>query len=57
MRLSAPKQITFLISLIIAIIGVLAKWVITIPVVTEYATGVILVAFALLALGTYVKGL
>jgi len=54
MKLSAPKQITFWIALIIAILAVLAT-VATIPGVTDYAFWLLVIAFVILALGTLIK--
>jgi len=59
MRLNAPKKITFWIALIVAVIGVVAK-LITIPFLgflTTYSFLIVVIAFVLLALGNYVKGL
>lgn len=56
MKLNAPKQITFLISLIIAVLGVLGYFV-TIPFISVYAFWFVVAGFVLLALGTFVKGL
>ena len=56
MRLNAPKKITWWISLIIAIIAVLATFI-TIPFVTVNAFWVLLVGFLLVWLATFVKGL
>ncbi|MCU0643340.1 MAG: hypothetical protein MUC94_03685 [bacterium] len=57
MKLSAPKQITYLISVIIAIIAVVATYLVTIPFFTANAFIVLIVAFVLLALANFVKGL
>lgn len=56
MRLTAPKKLTFWISLIIAVIAVIAS-LITIPFLSNYTFIILIVAFVLLALGTFVKGL
>lgn len=56
MRLSAPKQMTFWISLIIAIIGVVAEFVVTIPFLSTYTFIIMIIAFVLLGLGTFIKG-
>ena len=57
MKLNAPKQNTFWIAIIIAIIAVVVRWIITIPFLTPYAFIILLIGFVLLALGTFVKGL
>jgi len=57
MKLSAPKQITFLISLIIAVIAVLVQWTGILSFIPIGSFILLLIGFILLALGTYVKGL
>jgi hypothetical protein len=56
MRLNAPKKITWWISTILAVLGVIGKLV-TVPVLTAYAFPLVLIGFILLWLGTFVKGL
>lgn len=55
MRLSAPKKITWWISLILAVLGVLGKYV-AIPVISGLNWWLLLVGFLLLWLGTFIKG-
>ena len=55
MKLSAPKQIVWVISLILAIIGVIG-YLFSIPVVTGLAFWFVTVGFVLLVLGTALKG-
>ena len=55
MRLTPPKKIVFIISLLLAIISVIGHFV-NIPVVTEYQYWIMLVAWALLAAGVFLKG-
>jgi heme/copper-type cytochrome/quinol oxidase subunit 4 len=58
MRLSAPKVITFIVSLIVAIIAFLiANGVITNPLNTVAVVWIALAAYAILALGNLLKGL
>ena len=57
MRLSAPKQITFLISLIVALIAVLIQWTGILSFIPIGSFVVLLIGFILLALGTFMKGL
>jgi hypothetical protein len=52
MRLSAPKQITFWIAVILAVIGVILSFV-----VGAWAWWLVVVAFVLLALGNLLDGL
>ena len=56
MKLNAPKQITWWISLIIAIIAVLAHWIVAIGFLTPYSFLVLFIAYIILWLGTFVKG-
>jgi len=56
MRLNAPKKITWWISLIIAIIAVLVTFI-TVPFLSVNAFWVLLIAFLLVWLGSFVKGL
>ena len=53
MKLSAPKQITFFVSLILVIVGAIAAF--TLPI--TYAAALMLPGYVLLALGTLLKGL
>lgn len=55
MRLSAPRQITFWIAVIIAILGVLASLV-EIPVLSGIALWLVVVGFIVLAVGTVLEG-
>jgi hypothetical protein len=54
MKLSAPKEITFIIAVILAILGVLASQGI---IHTGYGFLLVVLGFILLALGNLVKGL
>jgi len=55
MKLSAPKKIVFLISLILAIIAVVAHFV-AIPFVSIYGWWILLAGYIILALGVFLKG-
>ncbi len=59
MRLNQPKEVTWWISLILAILAVLGKWFIggSVTFLGTYAFVILLVAFLLVWLGTFVKGL
>lgn len=57
MKLNAPKVITWLIALILAVLSVLGAHFVTIPFVTVYAYWIMFAAWALLCLGTFFKGL
>jgi len=56
MRLNAPKQITWVISLILGIISLISVFV-TIPYISAYAFWVVFIGLVLLLLGNALKGL
>ncbi|MFZ5517730.1 MAG: hypothetical protein ACOY90_13880 [Candidatus Zhuqueibacterota bacterium] len=56
MRLSSPKKITWFISAILALLAINVNWVITITFLSPYAFIILLVAFIILWLGTFLKG-
>jgi len=56
MKLSAPKQNTWWIAVVIGAVGIVAKFV-AIPFLSAYAFWLVVIAFILLALATYLKGL
>ncbi len=56
MKLSAPKQITFWIAVVIAVLGVIAKLV-AIPMLSAYPGWLLLIAFVVLAAGNLIEGL
>ena len=57
MRLSAPKQFTWWIAVILAVIAVIFTWIFTsLTLFTGWQFVVLLVGFVLLALGTFMKG-
>jgi hypothetical protein len=56
MQLNAPKQITWLIAVIIGAAGILS-YLVTIPGLSPSAFWLVAVGFVLLALGTFMKGL
>lgn len=55
MKLSAPKQATFWIAVILAIVALLGQ--LAIAALAPFAFWILLVAFVLLALGAFVPGL
>lgn len=56
MNLSAPKQITSWVAVVVAVVGVIASLV-TIPVLSGIALWIVVIAFVILALGNLVEGL
>lgn len=57
MRLSAPKQITWVIAVILGVLGVIGGLVETLPILGEYGGWLVFAGFALLAIATMVDGL
>ncbi len=56
MKLSPPKNITFWIAVVIAVIGLILFFNV-LPAFTAYAFWLVLIAFVLLALGNLIDGL
>ncbi|MCK4760909.1 MAG: hypothetical protein KAW12_01830 [Candidatus Aminicenantes bacterium] len=55
MRLTPPKKIVFMISLLLVILSVVAHFV-NIPVATQYQYWILLIGWAFLAAGVALKG-
>ncbi len=55
MKLNAPKKIVWFISIILAVLSIVATFI-AIPFVSAYAFWFMAVAWFLLFLGTYLKG-
>ena len=55
MKLNAPKKLTFLIALILAVVSVIGVFI-AIPFVSAYAFWVLLAAFCVLTAGCFLKG-
>lgn len=56
MKLNAPKQITFLISVIVFIVGLIGSFI-AVPFISGIAFWLIVAGFVLLALSCVLKGL
>lgn len=56
MRLRAPKQLTFIIAVILALVGVLA-FLGALPGIGSVAFWLVVIGFVILALGNLMKGL
>jgi hypothetical protein len=56
MKLSAPKQITFWVAVVVVVLGILGKLV-TIPVITDNNFWVVVLGFVILAAGNVMEGL
>jgi hypothetical protein len=56
-KLSPPKQLTFWVSVIIGVLGILGKLVPSLPVVSDYSFWLLTIGFVLLVLGNAMTGL
>ena len=56
MALSAPKQVTFWVAVVVAVIGLIAALV-TIPVLSGFALWILVLGFVILAAGNLLEGL
>lgn len=56
MKTSAPKKITWLIAIIIGVLGIVGHFV-AISYVSQYSFELVAIGFILLALGTLLRGL
>ena len=56
MALSAPKMLTFVIALVLVLVGIFATLV-TIAAVTPYAVWIIVIGFVVLAAGVLLDGM
>ena len=56
MNLSAPKNVTFWIAVVVAVVGLLASLV-SIPVLSGLSFWLVVIGFVILALGNLLQGL
>jgi hypothetical protein len=56
MKLNAPKKNTWLIAVILGVVGIVASFV-TIPYISAYAGYLVMAGFGILAVSTFLKGL
>lgn len=56
MRLSAPKNLTWWIAVLLGVLGILATYI-SLPLISANAFWFVAIGFILLALGTLLKGL
>lgn len=56
MKLSAPKNVTFWVAVVLGVLGILGSLV-TIPVISGFAIWLLIVGFVLLALANMMEGL
>jgi heme/copper-type cytochrome/quinol oxidase subunit 1 len=55
MKLNAPKKTTWWVAVVVGVVGIIANFV-AIPFLSGIAFWLVVVAFVLLALATYLKG-
>ncbi len=55
MKLSAPKQLTFWIAVVLAVVGLIASLV-SIPVLSGFAVWLVVLGFVVLAVGNLIEG-
>ncbi|MEW5717605.1 MAG: hypothetical protein AB1817_03165 [Chloroflexota bacterium] len=56
MKLSAPKQMTFWVAVVVGLIGLVAG-IVPIPMVSPFAFWIVVIGFVILALGNMLEGL
>ncbi|MCR9145368.1 MAG: hypothetical protein NXI24_24220 [bacterium] len=56
MSTNAPKQTTWLVAVILGVVGIISSFVL-IPVVSAYAAYLVMAGFGILAVATVVNGL
>ncbi len=56
MKLSAPKQVTFWVAVVVALIGLISGLV-AIPVLSGFALWIVVLGFVILAAGNLLEGL
>ncbi|MDO9546717.1 MAG: hypothetical protein Q7J07_08210 [Pelolinea sp.] len=57
MKFKSPMKVTWIIAVVLGVLGTLPFLGIDVPVVGEYQTLLLIAAWVLLALGTVIKGL
>ena len=57
MKFKSPMKVTWIIAVILGVLGTLPELGVDVPVVGEYQTLMLIAAWVLLALGTIIKGL
>ena len=57
MNISAPRQITLIISVVIALVALVARYSgVTIPIIGEHPFGTLLIGYLVLLVGNLLKG-
>lgn len=57
MKLSAPKNLTWIIGVVLGVLGLLGNFMPTLPVVGGFSFWLVFLGFAILAVATFVDGL
>ncbi len=57
MKLSAPKNITWIIAVVLGVLGLLGSLAPTLPVIGGFSFWLVFLGFAILAVATFVEGL
>ena len=57
MKLNAPKKLTWLLAIILGVLGLLGVLLAPLPILTVYAFWFVFVGLVLLVLGNFLKGL
>jgi hypothetical protein len=55
MRLSAPKQLTWIIAVVLGVLGFLGNFI-TIPFISGIAFWLVFLGFAIFAIATFIEG-
>jgi hypothetical protein len=55
MKLSAPKQITFWVAVVVALVGLIASFV-PIPILSGFALWIVVLGFVILVAGNVLEG-
>ena len=56
MTLNAPKQIVFIIAVVLAVLGLIGALIPAVPLLSGYAFWILLIGFIVLAGGVMMKG-
>ena len=56
MKLNSPKKLTWNISTLLVVIGIVFHWILNVNFITPYAVIIMLIGYLILWLGTFLKG-
>jgi hypothetical protein len=57
MKLSPPKRATWLLSILLGLLAIIAYAIVDLPLISPYAFWILVLGFILLALGTLLPGI